>query len=157
MVWLWDNAATIGTVVMAAAAVIALLYAHLQISESRRAERRGNAYELWRETLHFAFENPRLSDPTLKLAEFDYEDMTIDGSPEMFQKYELYVDTILNASEEILDVLPSKEWDTAVRIQSRQHRDYLLSSHFQNSGYLEQYTPKFRAFLKEVLGERPKQ
>jgi len=156
MAWLWENAATLATVVMAAAAVIALIYAHLQISEGQRAERRGNAYELWRETLRFAFDNPKLSDPTLKLAQFDYEDMTIDGSAEMFQKYELYVDTILNASEEILDVLPTKEWDTAVRIQIRQHRDYLLSPHFQNSGYLEQYTPKFQAFLTEVLSEKPK-
>jgi hypothetical protein len=157
MSWLWENAVTIETLVMAAAAVIALIYAHLQISESRRAARRGNAYELWRETLRFAFENPKLSDPTLKLAEFDYEDMTIDGSPEIFQKYELYVDTILNASEEILDILPTKEWDTAVRIQIRQHRGYLLSRHFQTSGYLEQYTPKFRAFLKDALSEKPKQ
>lgn len=156
MAWLWDNAATLATVAMAAAAVVALLYAHLQIAEGRRAERRGNAYELWRETLRFGFDNPKLSDPTLKLAEFDYEDMTIDGSAEMFQKYELYVDTILSASEEILDVLPTKEWDAAVRLQLKSHRDYLLSQHFQSSGYLEQYTPKFRAFLQGVLSERRK-
>ena len=45
MVWLWDNAVTIGTVVMAAAAIAALIYAHRQISESRRAERRGEMLE----------------------------------------------------------------------------------------------------------------
>jgi len=156
MVWFWDNAVTIGTVVMAATAIAALIYAHLQISENRRAERRGNANELWRETLRFAFENPRLSDPTLKLADFNYDFMTIDGSPEMFQKYELFVDTILNASEEILEVLPSKEWDAAFRIQLKQHRDYLQSPHFLNSGYLEQYTPKFRAFMQDALSEKSK-
>ena len=102
MVWLWDNAVTIGTLVMAAAAVIALIYAHLQIAENRSAERRANANELWRETLRLAFDNPKLSDPTLKLAQYDYAERTIDGSIELFQKYELYVDTILNASEEIL-------------------------------------------------------
>jgi hypothetical protein len=102
MAWLWDNAVTIGTLVMAAAAIAALIYAHLQISENRRAERRGNANELWR-YLRLAFENPKLSDPTLHLADFNYEALTIDGSPEMFQKYELFVDTILNASEEILE------------------------------------------------------
>ena len=156
MVWLWDNAVTIGTIVMAAAAIAALIYAHRQISESRRAERRGNANELWREYLRLGFENPRLSDPTLKLAEFNYDDMTIDGSKEMFQKYELFVDTILNASEEILEVLPTREWDAAVRIQLKLHRDYLLSRHFLNSGYLEQYTPKFRSFIKDALSETPK-
>jgi hypothetical protein len=153
MIWLWDNAVTIANVVMAAAAIAALIYAHLQISENRRAEHRGNANELWRETLRFAFENPKLSDPTLKLADFDYEGLSIDGSPELFQKYELFVDTVLNASEEILEVLPSREWDAAVRIQLRQHRAYLLSTHFQQSGYLEQYTPKFRSFMQNALSD----
>jgi len=156
MIWIWDNAVTIGTLVMAAAAIAALIYAHLQISENRRAERRGNANELWREYLRLAFENPKLSDPTLHLADFNYEALTIDGSPEMFQKYELFVDTILNASEEILEVSPTREWDAAVRLQLKLHRSYLLSPHFLNSGYLEQYTPKFRTFMHEALKETPK-
>ena len=101
MTWLWDNAVTLSTLVMAIAAIAALIYAHLQIAENKRAERRANANELWRETLRLAFDNPKLSDPTLKLAQFDYDERTIDGSIELFQKYELYVDTILNASEEI--------------------------------------------------------
>jgi hypothetical protein len=151
MAWLWDNAVTIANVVMALAAIAALIYAHLQIAENKRAERRANAHELWNETLHLAFDNPKLSDPTLKLAEFDYEARTVDGSIETFQKYELYVDTILNASEAILDVSPTKEWDIAVRFQLNPHRDYLLSPYFQSSGYLEQYTPPFKAFLKEAL------
>jgi hypothetical protein len=156
MAWLWDNAVTIGTLVMAAAAIAALIYAHLQISENRRAERRGNANELWREYLRLAFENPKLSDPTLHLADFNYEALTIDGSPEMFQKYELFVDTILNASEEILEVSPTREWDAAVRLQLKLHRGYLMSPHFLNSGYLKQYTPKFRAFMQDALSEKPK-
>ena len=153
MIWLWDNAETLGTLVMAAAAIAALIYAHLQISEGRNAEHLANANELWRETLRLAFDNPKLSDPSLALADFDYENLTINGSVELFQKYELYVDTILNASEEILGVAPSKEWQASVRIQLRPHRAYLLSPHFQNSGYLEQYSERFRAFVDEVLNE----
>jgi hypothetical protein len=153
MAWFWDNAVTLSTLVMAAAAIAALIYAHLQIAENKKAERRANANELWRETLRLAFDNPKLSDPTLKLAQFDYEERTIDSSIELFQKYELYVDTILNASEEIMEVSPTKEWDAAVRIQIKPHRDYLLSSYYQSSGYLEQYGAKFRAFLHEVLDD----
>ena len=48
------------------------VYAHLSITENRAAERRANANELWREILRLAFENPKLSDPTLNLAKFDY-------------------------------------------------------------------------------------
>ena len=153
MAWLWDNDVPIANIVMAIAAIAALIYAHLQIGENKRAEHRANANELWRETLRLAFDNPKLSDPTLKLAEFDYEERTIDGSIELFQKYELYVDTILNASEEILEVSPTTEWDVAVRIQLKPHRDYLLSPYFQKSGYLEQYGPRFRKFLYEVLSD----
>jgi|SRR5665648_1169042 len=155
MVWLWQNSSTLATVAMGIAAVVALIYAHLQISDSRKGEHRANANELWRETLRLAFDNPKLSDPTLALAKFNYDEMTIDGSKETFQRYELFVDTVLNASEEILQVLPTREWTAAVRIQLKQHRDYLLSSHFQNSGYLEQYTPRFRAFMHDVLKETP--
>ncbi|HUU24479.1 MAG TPA: hypothetical protein VMW68_02775 [Methyloceanibacter sp.] len=151
---LWNDLGTLSNVVMALAAVGALVYAHLQIGEGRRAERRADANELWRETLRLGFDNPKLSDPTLRLAEFDYVNLTVDGSKETFQKYELFVDTILNASEEILDVSPTPEWRAAVRITLREHRAYLLSGHFENSGYLEQYTPKFRAFMSETLGSR---
>ncbi len=153
LVWLWENATTLSTVIMAGAAIAALIYAHLQINEGKRAERRANAHQLWNETLHLAFDNPKLSDPTLKLAAFDYEARTVDGSVETFQKYELYVDTILNASEAILDVSPTKEWDTAVRFQLNPHREYLLSPYFQRSGYLGQYTPRFQAFLREALAK----
>ena len=152
MSWLWDNAVTLATLLMAVAAVAALVYAHLQITESRRAQQEGNANELWRETLRLGFENAKLSDPTLKLADFDYDNLTIDGR-EIFQKYEIYVDTLLNASDEILTISPTKEWQAAVRIQLRPHRDYLLSSHFVKSDYLEPYSPKLRSFLAEILKE----
>jgi hypothetical protein len=81
--WLWENSVTLATLVMAVTAVAALVYAHLQIIESRRAQQEANANELWRETLRLGFENSKLSDPTLKLADFDYEKLTIDGSREL--------------------------------------------------------------------------
>ena len=150
---LWDNIEAIGAIVMALAAIIALIYAHVQISEGRDAERRANAHELWRESMRVAFDHPQFSDPSLKLADFDYQAKTINGSAELFQKYEMYMDTILSASEDVLEGLPTQEWNKTVRIELRQHRDYLRSPHFQNSGYLEQYTPKFRAYIEKVLNE----
>ena len=151
MSWFWENSATLATIAMGISAVVALIYAHLQISDSRKAERRANANELWRETLRLAFDNPKFSDPSLNTTAFDYENLTVDGDPELFQKYEMFVDTILNASEEILGVMPTKEWDAAVRMQLQSHRGYLLSPHFQTSGYLAQYTPRFRAFMQGAL------
>jgi hypothetical protein len=152
----WEDIGTLSNVAMAVAAVGALIYAHLQIKEGRRSELQADASELWREILRLGFENPQISDPTLKLAEFDYDNLTIDGSKDMFQKYELFVDTILSASEEILDVRPTDEWNCAVRIQLRHHHAYLMSEHFQGSGNLEQFTPKFRAVLEMTLANMAK-
>jgi hypothetical protein len=149
--WAWDNADTLSAVVTALAALAALIYAHLQISENRRAGREANANELWRETLRLGFDNPKLSDPSLKLADFDYQKLTVDGSRELFQKYDIYVDTLLSASDEILETTPTREWKISMRIQLRPHRDYLLSQHFRNSDYLEQYGAPLRAFLNEIL------
>ena len=116
--WFWQNADTLATVVTTIAAVVALFYAHLQITEGRRAERETNVNELWRETLRLGFDNPKLSDPSLKLADFDYDKLTIDGSRELFQKYEIYVDTVLNASDEILEISPTEAWKTSLRISA---------------------------------------
>jgi hypothetical protein len=69
---LWDNIEAIGAVVMALAAVIALVYAHVQITEGRDAERRSDARDLWRESVRVAFDYPHLrtrrsSSPTLTM------------------------------------------------------------------------------------------
>lgn len=151
--WLWENADKVGALVTAIAAVVALLYAHLQITEGRRAERESNANELWRETLRLGFDHPRLSDPSLKLADFDYDKLTIDGSRELFQQYEIYVDTLLNASDEILEISPTEAWKTSIRIQLLPHRDYLLSPHFKQSGYLDQYGKGLHDLLAKILDD----
>src|SRR6476659_1903823 len=103
MAWLWENAVTIANLVMAVAAIAALIYAHLQSSEGRRAAREANAHELWRDYLRLAFDHPKLADPSLHLADFDYDDLTIDGSAELFQKYEWFIGAMLDACVEILD------------------------------------------------------
>lgn len=121
----------------------------------RKAEQQANANELWRETLRLGFDNPKLSDPTLRLAAFDHDSRTIDGSSELFQQYEIFVDTILNASDEIFGVAPTEEWKASVRIQLKPHRGYLQSEHFLTSGYLDQYSATLRAFLAEILNEPP--
>ncbi len=102
-----------------------------------------------------AFDNPKLSDPTLNLAAFDYEKLHHRRQP--------------RAVSEIRDVRghdPECERGDfrgladqgvacgAPHPASPASRSYLQSQHYLNSGYLEQYTPKFRAFLRAMLSER---
>ena len=61
------------------------------------------------------------------------------------------VDTVLNASDEILEISPTEPWKTSLRIQLLPHRDYLLSPHFKQSGYLDQYGANLRSLLREIL------
>jgi hypothetical protein len=146
---------TISNVLVALAALLALGYAHLQISEARRAERQNEAHELWREVVRLGFENPHLSDPTRKLAEFDHANLTVDGSQQTYQKYELYVDTLLSASEGIMDVVPNPQWEATIRNELRQHRDFLLSEHFaKTSGFHEEYTLQFQEFVGKALDDK---
>jgi hypothetical protein len=42
MSWLWESAVTLVTVVTAVAPIVALLYAHMQIAEGRRAQHEAN-------------------------------------------------------------------------------------------------------------------
>ncbi len=156
MNWLWENAEKIGTVLTAASAVAALVYAHLAITESRRAERHANAHELWRDYLRLAFDHPKLADPTLHLSDFDYHKLTVDGSSELFQKYEWFVGTLLDACVEILDFMPSKEWRATLRSQLKLHRDYLRSPHFLNSEFSVQYNPRFQKFIASAVAEPSK-
>jgi hypothetical protein len=113
-------------------------------------ELQANANELRRETLRLAFENPSLFDQTSRLADFACESRTIDGSSGLFQKYEILVDTVLNASDEILGATATREWQASVRIQLPWHRDYLQSWQL-SSGYLERYPEGSRAFLQKAL------
>jgi hypothetical protein len=156
MMWIWDNAEKIGTLLTAASAVAALVYAHLAITESRRAERHANAHELWRDYLRLAFEHPNLADPSLHLADFDYHKLTIDGSAELFQRYEWFVGTLLDACVEILDFMPTKEWRATLRSQLQLHRDYLRSPHFLNSEFSVQYNPRFQKFIAASVAEPSK-
>jgi hypothetical protein len=48
---------------------------------------------------------------------------------------------------------PTEDWKTSLRIQLLPHRDYLLSPHFKQSGYLNQYGANLRSFLPEILNE----
>ena len=80
--------------------------------------------------------------------------ITIDGRIELCSRNTSFMSTrFFNASEAIRDVSPTEEGDIAVRIQLNPYRGYLLSPHFQKSGYLDQYTQRFQTFLWGALSD----
>ena len=112
MIWFWDNAVTLANLVMAAAAIAALIYAHLQIAENEQSRAPRQCQRI---VARDAAARLRQSETFRSDAETRANSTTTSApstaASSSFQKYELYVDTILNASEEILEVSPTKEWD----------------------------------------------
>ena len=149
---LQDSLGTISNVLMAVAAVLGIRPLANFGSAPRRSPKRSP--RAMARSRRLGFDNPPLSDPTRKLADFDYNNLTVNGSKETFQKYELYVDMLLNASEGIMEALPNRSGEATIRIELNQHRDFLLSQHFiRTSGFTEEYTPEFQEFVREALDE----
>ena len=74
MIWLWDNAMTLSTLVMAAAAIVALIYAHLQIAENPHFQKSGYLDQYTQRFQTFlwgALSDPRQTPPPPNVARID--------------------------------------------------------------------------------------
>jgi hypothetical protein len=150
--WDWNVLTAVSTTVLAATAIIATCFAGREIRDANRRAREANAHALWSDYLKIAFEHPAFADPTKGLAQFDYENQTINGSKELFQRYEWFTDFALDSSEEVWAINRDKErWDRSVRDQIRLHRDYLKSEHYRGEGYLLQHSRDFQKVMLDVL------
>jgi len=146
------------TIILAVIALVALGAAYRQVTSARKNQREANADALWRSYLRLAFRHPKFADPGLEphLARFDYEALTINGDPELFQQYEWFVDFVLDSCERVLELDSSEEWNETVRTQLDFHWDYLHSDHYQHSGYLLHHKRKFRELIQDVLSHPPR-
>jgi hypothetical protein len=59
----------------------------------------------------------------------------------VFQKYEIYVDTVLNASDEILEISPTGGLENLAAHSALAASRLFAITHFKQSGYLNQRKP----------------
>src|SRR5262245_33130737 len=102
-VWEWIKAAAEKTaespdswhqVVMAVAAVVALVYAIVQVRSQRKDAREQTAKEIWKQYHLTGLEYPYFSEPEV-LVTLNFEKKTLNGDYEKFLKYTWFVSLLL--------------------------------------------------------------
>jgi len=129
--WIFDNAEKLGglaTVVTMIAALGALVFASIQIRETRSSQRLATAKDIYRDYLKLAFENPKFSDPAAG-------GWRNEGGWMRDAKYRWFVAFMLNSYYEITLSNPGdKTWHEVIRVDLDLHKDYLNSDEFKEDG-----------------------
>jgi len=146
------NIAQVVSILSIIIAFAALVYAKGQIEAARELQRRTYARDIYRDYLKVAFENPILADPTDSLQEFNYKELKIGSSRELFAKYEWYLSFVLEACEQLRRLPADEGWEDTVRFQIGYHYEWLLTVRAAN--YLEQCPEEFREYVLKVAREK---
>ncbi len=123
MTWVWDSAEKLGAfaeLLLSITALVALLFAYLQIRTAQQSQREATTKEIYRDYLKLAVEYPELASPDERGQKIlqDY-------------KYRWFVAVMLNACEEIIEVFQNDEiWREVVLSEMECHEDYLHSKFF---------------------------
>lgn len=135
-----DMGTVIGAAASSVAACIALVaagYAKRQIEEGRKIQSEILARQTYSSYLLKALEHPDFASGRA---------ITRD-----FEKYEWFVSYMLNACEGIILHLPKdKYWESCVKSQLENHRDYLKNNRWFCENYKGQYSPAFVRLIDTV-------
>ena len=134
MGWIFEHGeklgglATVGTLVVA---LCALVFASIQIRETRDSQREATAKGIYGDYLKLAFDNPKYSNPTkfLNVANGGWKDQ---GEWMQDERYRWFVAIMLNSCDEISSSNPGDTiWQKAILEDLKLHEDYLKSSGFK--------------------------
>jgi hypothetical protein len=148
--WLWDNSEKLShfaTVFAGLLTVAAIAVAVIQIRKTRQSQERATAFELYSQFLIQTLHHPEFASPRLTAKDVAKE--VWPGKPGKFAMYEVYVDLMIVAFEELLNVNPQQEINIEAYFATYldAHKTYLRSARFQSYG--SQMDSKFRKFLNE--------
>jgi hypothetical protein len=142
--WIWEHAERLGSLAQLALtfiAVIALVFAYLQIRSSQQSQQQATAKEIYRDYLRLSFDNPSLASP-----KDDDQEIISD------YRYRWFVAVMLNACEEILATFGNDDtWNNVVLAEMEYHKTYLHSQFFlstrEDRGW-ELYSSELRALFE---------
>ena len=125
-------------------AFVAGLLAFLQLRSNQRVAREASAYEIFRDYMKLAFDNPKYSKP-------DWAAIVID--PESVEKYSWYVGCLLWACDEVLQsTTMTPAWESTVRGHLRSHRLFLSSAQFRSEDF-KHHGAALQALIEEICAE----
>ncbi|GHB35699.1 hypothetical protein GCM10007094_26620 [Pseudovibrio japonicus] len=113
-----------------------------QLKLARLIQREAVANQIYAEYLKLAVQNP------------DWASGKMPSNDREFEQYEWFASYMLNACEQMLEVLPkSQAWRNCVRDQLRYHREYLSQNEWFCSGGQSHYGGKMADALRAVRKE----
>jgi hypothetical protein len=145
-----DQLSQIATIATGIAAVAALIMVVWQVRWSRQLQERATGYEIYTQFLSVTLNQPEVS--TIELSDADTQNLTVNGDPNKFVRYEVYVDLMIVAFEQLLKLTHNDERTREyLRSYLEQHKAYLCSSRFNE--FKGQLDDELLAFVDELCLE----
>lgn len=105
--------------------IVSIIIAWRTVRVSRWSQQEANAVQAHRDYLKLAFEHPTFAFPKL-MQNVDFKAETIDGSREMFDKYEWFVSYLFATIRLVLATAPKRSaWEEIAILQISYHWRYL--------------------------------
>ena len=124
-----EQLAHLGTIVTGVAALIALMMVVWQVRWFRRVQERATAYEIYTQFLSMTLSQPEIA--TIELSDADARNLSVNGDAVKFPRYEVYVDLMIVAFEQLLKLTHNDQRTRAyVRSYLEHHKAYLCSKRF---------------------------
>lgn len=141
----------IGALVTATAAIVALVVA----SKELQANRAASADDIYRDFLSSSLKYPAFIYPDHKLV--DPKKQLFAGNPQQFWHYEVYVDLMLTAFEQMFDLSGfdlsgDDRFKKYIGGYLYSHDKYLSSTYFEEN-FVQEMDPAFWAFAKRALAD----
>jgi hypothetical protein len=137
----------VGALITAIIAAIAILVALRELSAARDAA----ANEIYREFLTQSMQFPEFICPDKKFV--NPEKQLFNGNDVQFWKYEVYVDLMLTAFEELFELTPhDPQLMKYIGGYLYSHERYLTSKYF-TSHFVDEMDPKFWSFATDALSK----
>lgn len=127
----------VGTIITAAIAVTAVLFAWRQVRELNRL----NAEDKYLDYHWIAFNNPQFSSPSYA---------SIKSDITLYEKYHWFVTGMLMCAERVVSVFPNDlSWRSAIADDINRHREIIVSPEFKRT--LDSFYPYMRRFIADVV------
>ena len=134
----------VGAMITATIAAIALFYAGKEL----RAARAQTAQDIYKEFLIKSLEHPEFIYPDSNKVNPDGE--LFDGKSDLFWRYEVYVDLMLTAFEQLFEIQgPDEQLQKYVGGYLYCHEKYLLSDYFKQ--FIDEMDKSFWDFIIEAI------
>ena len=130
----------VAQIASALVALVALIGIYVQVHLGRLNALRASARQVYLSYSQATLQHPRLARP-------NYQHLKDDPDPTELIRYQTYVTSMLEAYDEILDIVDEPEWVAAFRYDVVDHMPYLCEKN--DPKYLETFYKKTRRLVAE--------